>query len=165
MAVAAVIGKILGVVGGIAGGVANMRNELARASQMRFEGQMAQRNAEMARQDQLIRAEQGVQERSALGKEEMAVRGEARASYAAGNVQLDEGTPLEYDIAQAEQYAAAKAKSKDEQALDIHRLKVEEQGLLAEARMKRKAARSMKRSARVGFVGDVLTSIGGQMGK
>ena len=124
---------------------------------------MAERNAELARQDQLIAAEQGAVERSNITKEELSTRGEVKGGFAAGNVQLDEGTPLEFDIALAEQAAAERESSKDDQAIRIQKLETERQGLLASARMQRKAARRTKKSAKLGAVGGVFQAIGGAL--
>jgi hypothetical protein len=165
MAAAAVIGKILGVVGGVASAAGTYRNELARAHQLRFEAYQAANNAELARQDQIIVAESAAQERAAIAKASAQTRGATRTSFAASNVVVDSGSALEVDLQQAEQAAAEQARSRDEEAIAKHRLETERQGLLAESRLKRKASKSAKKSARLGAVGGVLQSVGGVMGR
>jgi hypothetical protein len=157
---AAAVGKILGIVGGVASAVGTYRNELARSQQLRFDAQVTANNAELARQDQMIEAERGAQERAALTKQEQQVRGEGRVGYAAGNIVVDTGTPLEFDIAQAEQFARERETSRDEQALAIQRLETERQSLLAESRLKRRASRSAKRGGAISAVGGFLQSLG-----
>jgi len=165
MAAAAVIGKILGVVGGVLGAAGQYRNELSRAAQLKFESYQATNNAELARQDQVIVAETSAQERAAIAKTSAQTRGSARASFAASNVMVDTGSALEVDIAQAEQAAAEMQRSRDEEAIAKHRLETERQGLLAEARLKRTAAKNVKKSAKISAVGGVLQSVGGAMGR
>lgn len=150
MAAAALIASIIGKGASAAG---TFRSELGAASQLRFDAQQAANNAELARQDQLIAGERGAQERAALSKQEQQVRGAGKASFSAGNVVLDEGTALDFDIAQAQQFAAERERSKDEQALAIQKLETERQGNLAESQLKRRAARKRKRGAGVAAVG------------
>lgn len=163
MAGAMIFGKILGVVGGVAQGYAGLQAGLGEADKLEFDASMARRNAELARQDQLLAAEQGAVERSNITKQELATRGEGRAAYAGGNVRVDEGTPLEFDIAVAEQGAAERERSKDEQAMAVHRLETERRGLLASARMGRRAARRTRHGARLGFAGGLMQTVGGAM--
>ncbi len=102
---AAAFGKILGMVGGMAQSKANLDDQMGAASKFKFDSKMALRNAELARQDQLIAAESGAVDRSNISKGEAVTRGETRSAFAGGNVRVDEGTPLEFDIAVAEQAA------------------------------------------------------------
>lgn len=155
-----VFGKILGMVGGVASATAEYRNQVAQSDKMRFDASMADRNAELARQDQQLAAIAGVIDRTNISKDELTTRGEARTGYASGNVALDGGTPLEFDISVAEKAAMDRERSRDDEAVAISRLKTEEQGLLASARMMRKASKSMKRSARLSFGGNVLSTVG-----
>lgn len=163
MAFAQVFGKILGAVGGIAQTRAGYMDTLGRAGKMKFDASLAERNAEMARQDQVLAKEAGEVERANITKEENVARGEGKTAYAAGNVQVDTGTPLEFDIAVAEQSAAERERSKDDQAVKISRLKTEEQGLLAESRLLRRAARKTRKSGQLGAVGGVFQAVGGAM--
>lgn len=165
MAAGAVIGKILQIVGGVADTVGTFKTQIARAQQLRFEAAQARNNAELAQQDKLIIAEASAQERAAIDKDSAQQRAETRTSYAARNVLVDEGSALDVDIAEAERAAAAKAVSRDQQALALQRKEIERQGLLAESKLKRRAARTAKQSARLGAVGGVLQSIGGAVGK
>ena len=148
--IAQIIGKGVGAVG-------TYRSELGKADQLKFEAAQAANNAELARQDQVLAAETGAQERAALSKQERQVRGEGRASYAAGNVLVDDGTALDFDIAHAQQFAAERARSMDEQRLKQHRLETERQGLLAESRLKRRAASKQKKNAVMSAVGSFLS--------
>lgn len=160
---AAAFGKIFGIVGGILQNKAAFDEKMGAASKFKFDSQMALRNAELARQDQLIAAESGAVDRSNISKGEAVTRGETRSSFAGGNVRVDEGTPLEFDIAVAEQAATERERSKDDEAIKIHKLEIERQGLLAEAKLLRKAAKRTKRSAKTGFTGGVFSSVGGMM--
>ena len=160
---AAIFGKILGVVGGVGQAYAGFQSAMGQADQLRFQSDVSRRNAEMARQDQLIAMEQGAQERADITRTESVTRGEGRAAFAGGNVVVDEGTPLEFDIAVAEQAAARRERSKDEEAMAVHRFETERRGLLAQARMQRRGARSARRGARLGFAGGILQTVGGAM--
>ena len=164
MAFAAVFGKILGVVGGLAQGKAQFNENIARANKFGFDAQVAENNAELARQDQVLAAEAGAVERSNVTKAEQDVRGQGRTEFAAGNVRLDEGTPLEFDVAAAETAAAERERSKDNQAVRIQKLETEKQGLLAEATQLRRAKKRTKKSARLSQGGSILSTIGGAMG-
>lgn len=161
MAGAAIFGKILGIVGGVVSTAGQYQEALGRSEKFEFDSKMAERNAEMARQDQLIAAEQGAVERSNITKQEAVTRGEGRSAYAGGNVRVDEGTPLEFDIAVTEQAATERERSKDDEAIRKHKLEEERKGLLAEARLNKRAAKRTRRSAQLGAVGGALQSIGG----
>ena len=158
MAVAAIIAQIIGRG---AAAIGTYRSELGKAEELRFQAAQAANNAELARQDQMLAAEAGAQERAALSKQEQQVRGAGRAAFAGGNVRVDEGTALDFDIAQAEQFAAERERSRDEQRLKQHRLETERQGLLAESRLKRRAARRQKKGAALSAVGTFASGIGG----
>jgi hypothetical protein len=164
MAAAAVIGKILTVAGGVAGATGNLRSGLSRASELKFEAAQAKNNAELARQDMLLAAESGAIDREDIARESLQERGAARGAFAGGNVAVDTGSALEFDISLAQKAAREREQSKDEQALAIHRLEVERQGLLAEAKLKRRGARTAKKSSQLGFVGGILQSAGGAVG-
>lgn len=163
MAVAAVFGKILQVVGGLAQNRANFEDMLGRADKFKFDASVAERNAELARQDQVLAVEAGKVERANITKSENVTRGEARTEYAAGNVELDTGTPLEYDIAVAEQAATERSRSKDDEMVRVARLETERKGLLSEATMLRRASKRTRNSARMGNYGGALSTIGGAM--
>ncbi len=154
------IGKILQGAGTTLGLYGQYKDRIAEARKQTFDAQVAANNAELAQQDIGIRKEAGRQERVNISKEEQAVRGEARVGTAAGNVAVDEGSALDVDIALAEQSAKERQASKDQQAIDIKRLEVERDTLLAESRLKRKAAKGMKKSARYGYIGGNLAAIG-----
>lgn len=156
-------GAIIGAVGGLAKSRASYMDTLGRASKMKFDASVAERNAELARQDMVLAKEAGEVERANIAKEENVARGEGKTSYAAGNVQVDTGTPMEFDIAVAEQAATEREASKDDQAVKIARLKTEEQGLLAEAQLLRKGARRTRKGGQIGAVGGFLQSVGGSM--
>jgi len=164
MAGAAVFGKILQMVGGTLGAAGQMRNDVARATQLRFESQMDLRNVQLIEQDIGITKEAGAVQRANISKQEQLSRGEARVAFASGNVAVDEGSALDYDIALAEQAAMDRATTKDAERLAVHRLKTEREGLLASAKMKRKAASSQTRNAQLGFAGNMLSVIGGGVG-
>jgi hypothetical protein len=164
MAGGAVLGKILQIVGGLAGTAGQLRSGLSRAQQLRFEGKMALRNAGMVEQDIAIVKEASIVERANIAKEAHQLRGAGRVSFAAGNVAVDEGSALDFDVAAAEQAAAEEQRSRDAEALAVHKLETERQGLLAESQMKRRAFRSAKGSARLGAVGGVLQTVGGAAG-
>lgn len=159
-AAAMIIGKILQGAGTTLSLYGQYKDRLAESHRMAFDAQVAANNAELAKQDITIRKEGGRQERANISKEESGVRSEARTGYAAGNVAVDEGSALDVDIALAEQAARERAASKDQQAIDTKRLQVERDTLLAESRLKRKAAKSIKRSAKMGFIGGNLQAIG-----
>lgn len=163
MAFAQIFGKILQIGGGVAQGTAQYRGTQAQATKFGFDAQVAQNNAELARQDQLIAAEAGQVERSNISKAEQAVRGQGRTAFAAGNVRLDEGTALEFDIAAAEQAAVEREQSKDNEALRKQRLETERQGLLAEAKYLRKARKKTERSGKLQFGGSIASAVGGAM--
>lgn len=163
MAAAAVIGKVLQIVGGMVGTAGQYRNDLAQAQQTRFESLMDIYNANLVGQDKKIVKEAGAQERANISKEELLMRGEGRTAYASGNVAVDEGSALDFDVAAAEQYAAERQASKDMEELAVYKLRNEQLGLLASAQMKRKAYQSQKKSASMGFVGGSLSTIGGAM--
>lgn len=165
MAAAMIIGKILGAVGGTLGAVGQYRSDIAASHQMAFDAQQAANNAELARQDIILRGEAAQVERANIAKGEKIARGEARVGYASGNVQLDTGSALQVEQELAEQSAREKQASREQEALDKQRLETERQGLLAESRLKRKAARSAKKTGQIGMVGGVLSAIGGTMGK
>jgi hypothetical protein len=160
----AVWGKILGIVGGAMQTKAGYDAGMGQASKFEFDAEMAARNAELARQDQLLAKEQGAVERSNISKMEQVTRAEGRTGYAAGNVQVDTGTPLEFDIAVAEQAAAERERSKDDEAVKVSRLETERTGLLAESRLLRKAAKRTRRGARLQGIGGILQTVGGAMG-
>jgi len=162
MAIAAIIAQIIGKG---AAAVGTYRSELGKAEQLKFDAATAANNAELARQDQLIAAETGAQERATLSKQERQVRGAGRAAFAGGNVGVDEGTALDFDIAQAEQFAAERARSRDEERLKKHRLETERQSLLAESRLKRRAARRQKKGAALSAVGGFVGGMGSMFGK
>jgi len=163
MAFAQVFGKILQIGGGVAQSTGSLRQGLAQATQFEFKSQQARNNAELARQDQLLARSAGQVERSNISKEEQLLRGEGKSAYAGGNVRLDEGTPLEFDIAAAEQAAVERERSRDEEALRIQRLETERQGLLAESKLLRKAAKSTRKSAQLQFGGSIASTVGGAM--
>lgn len=164
MAAAAVIGKILQIVGGVVGTAGQFRSDMARAQQLQFEAQMSFRNAQLAKQDIQIAKEAGRVDRSNISKDELQVRGAGRASFASGNVAVDEGSALDFDVAAAEQAAAEREASRDAENLAIQRLQTEKQGLLAEAAMKRRAYKTQKKTARMGMTSGLLSSIGGAVG-
>jgi hypothetical protein len=164
MSGAAIIGKVFQIVGGIGAAQGQFRSEMARAAQMKFESQMDLRNAELVKQDIAIAKEAGVRDRTNLSLQEAQVRGAGRVSFASGNVAVDEGSALDFDIAAAEQAALERERSKDAEELTIHRLRTEKQGLLASAELKRRAAKTQKKSAKLGQAGGILSSIGGGIG-
>jgi len=164
MSGAAVIGKVLQIVGGVVGTAGQFKSDMARASQIRFESQMDLRNAELVRQDIGIAKEAGIVDRANLSKDEAQVRGAGRVSFASGNVAVDEGSALDFDIAAAEQAAAERARSQDAEELEVRRLENERQGLLASAVLKRRAAKTAKKTAQFGAIGGTLSSIGGGIG-
>ena len=164
MAFAQVFGKILGVVGGLAQNRAQFDENIARADKFGFDAQVSENNAELARQDQILAAESGAVERANISKATAEVQGEGRVGYAGGNVRLDEGTPLEFDVAAAELAASERERSKDNQAVRIQKLETERQGLLAEASMLRRAKKRTKSSARMSQAGSVLSTVGGAVG-
>lgn len=160
----AIIGKVLQIVGGVVGTAGQFQSDMARAAQMRFESQMDLRNAELARQDIDIAREAGQVDRANIAKDEAQVRGAGRVAFASGNVAVDEGSALDFDIAAAEQAAAEREASRDAEELAVHRLETERQGLLASAGLKRRAAKTQKRAAKMGAIGGGLSSIGGGIG-
>ena len=164
MAAAAVIGKVLQIVGGVVGAAGQYQSDRARASQMRFESQMDLRNAQLVGQDIGIAREAGAVERANLSKDEHQLRGAARTSFASGNVAVDEGSALDFDIAAAEQAAAERARSEEAEELEVRRLQNEREGLLASSQLKRKAYKTQKKSAKLGAIGGGLSSIGGGVG-
>lgn len=157
---ALIIGKILQGAGTTLGLYGQFKDDIARSRQMKFDAQVAANNAELARQDIVIRTEAGRQERVGISQEEQAVRGEARVGSAAGNVAVDEGSALDVDIALAEQAAKEREASRDQEAIDVKRLEVERDTLLAESRLKRKAAKSIRKGAKMKFIGGNLQAIG-----
>ena len=164
MSFAAVFGKILQVGGSVSSGVGTLEQGRATAAQYEFSAAEDLNNAELAKQDQMIAAEAGAVERQNIAKEAHVQRGAQRTSFAAANVLLDEGTPLELDIMSRQQEARETIQSKEQQALDIHRLETERQGLIASAGMKRKAARVAKKASRQAAGGQMLETVGGMIG-
>ena len=158
------IGKILQGAGTTLGLYGQFKDRIAEARKLSFDAQVAANNAELARQDIDIRQEAGRQERVNISMAEREARGEARTGFAAGNVAVDEGSALDVDIAFAEQAAKERQASKDQEAIDKQRLQTERDTLLAESRLKRRAARSTKKGARLGFIGGNLQAIGQGIG-
>lgn len=157
-------GKILGVVGGIGTTRAGYQQTLGQSQKFKYDSLVAQRNAQLVEQDITLTKQAGKAERADISKEAEQMAGEGRVGYAAGNVQVDTGTPLEYDIAVAEEAARGKTRSKEDEAIRVQRLQNERKGLLEESRYLRKAARKTRRSGQVGAVGGLLQSIGSAMG-
>lgn len=164
MSGAAVFGKVLQIVGGVVGTAGQYQSDRARASQMRFESQMDLRNAQLAKQDIGIAREAAKVERANISKEEHQLRGAARTSFASGNVAVDEGSALDFDIAAAEQAAAERSRSEDAEELEVRRLENERQGLLASSQLKRRAYKTQKKAATMGAIGGGLSAIGGGIG-
>ena len=163
MAGAMVFGRIFSAFGGIMQAKAGFDEGMGQAQRFKFDSIIARRNAEMVKQDMLLAREQGIAERSNISRAEHELRGEGRVGYAAGNVRVDEGTPLEFDISAAEIAASERSRSRDDEAIRLARLETERRGLLAESRMMRSAAQRTRRGARVGAVGGVFSAIGGAM--
>jgi hypothetical protein len=115
----------------------------------------------LVQQDIAIVKEAAKVERANISKDELATRAEGRVSFASGNVAVDEGSALDFDIAAAEQGAAERETSRDIEALEVRKLKNEQMGLLASSQMQRQAYRTQKRSASMGAVGGGLSAIGG----
>jgi len=164
MAFAAVFGKILQIGGGLVKTRAGLQDALGAVGKMKFDADVAERNAELAGQDIVLAGEAGNIDRANISNAENETRGAGRAGFASGNVAVDEGSALEFDIAVAEQAAIERERSKDDQAIAESRLKTEETGLLAEAHLLRRGAKRTKKSAKLGAVGGALQAIGGGMG-
>ena len=162
-AAAMIIGKILKGAGTTMSLYGQYKNDIAAAQKMEFDAQQAANNAELARQDAMLRIEAGQVERANISKQEKQAQADSRVSFAGGNVAVDEGSALDVDIALAEQAAREREAARDQEKLDVQRLKTEEQGLLAESRLKRKAARNARKSAKLGFIGGNLQEIGGSI--
>ena len=165
---ASIFGGILQGAGSTIGRLGTMKQRFGESEKMAFDAGVDDRNAELSRQDQLLRIEGGRMERANIDKDASQSRGQARVGFAAGNVALDEGSALDVDTAFAEQSAREKSASLDQQKVDVTRLKNEELGLIASARLKRKGARGIRKSAKLEFAGGTIGDIGsvfsGQMG-
>jgi len=164
-----IFGGILQGAGSTLGRLGTMKQRFGESEKMQFDADMDRTNAELARQDQLLRIEAGRMQRANIDKETGQQRAEARVGFASGNVALDTGSALDVDTAFAEQAAREKGASADQERVDVTRLKQEELGLLASARLKKKGAKNIRRSARfefgggtVGDIGKTFSSIGGK---
>ena len=162
---ALVIGKILQGAGTSLGLYGQYKQGLAGAKRQAFDSQIAANNAELASQDIDVREAGGREERANIDKAGAVQRGEACVGFAGGNVALDDGSALDVDIAFAEQAARDRRASKDQEAVDVKRLQVEKDSLLAESRLLRKAAKTSRKSAKLGFIGGNLSAIGSSMSK
>ena len=160
---AMVWGKIFGAVGGVLQTKAKYDETMGTAQRFKFDSIIARRNAEMVKQDMLLAKEEGIAERSNITRAEGELRGEGRAGYAGGNIRVDEGTALEFDISAAEMAARERSRSRDDEAVRMAQLETERRGLLAESRFMRDAAGRTRRGGRVGAVGGVLSAVGGAM--
>ena len=157
-------GQAVGAFGKILGSIASTRQELGRAGQLRYGAGQAQINAALAQQDMENMAIAGTEERSALSAQEQQVIGAGRAAFAGGNVAVGEGTPLEFEMAQAEQFAAEKSRSRREQSIGIGRLDLERRSLLSSANMQRRASRSTRTGAYIGQVAGLADAGAGALG-
>lgn len=160
----AVFGKILGAVGGLLGTAGNVRSIGGQASQLRFDASQDINSAELAGQDIDLQNIQGQQERSAISQNEILTRGTAKAQFADANVVVDTGSALDFDVAVAKQAASERAQSRDAEAVRVHRLRTEQSGLLAGAKLKYGAAEDKKKEAQLSAVGGVLQAVGGAFG-
>ena len=155
---------------GIGGGLsahAGMEASQAEQSKLRFESLVALNNAQLAERDIALTQEEAdvSKQETALDIEEL--RGQARTSFASGNVLLDEGSAARFDQAALEESKRQQAAIQQQADIEKARFGQERQSLIAEAGQLRKAAKTRKRTGRLAATAQLFgtaSSVAGQAG-
>lgn len=151
----------LSLLGGVAlqaaGGLmsANAKRQAANFNAAVMETNAAYLGYQIADQARLGRAE-----RQAVASAASRTRGQGRSSFAAGGVRLDTGTALDWEQSLAWSTEQDMATSRENQAQREWALGVEQQTLLAQAKLTRQQGKAQQQAALIGTAGSVLGGLG-----
>lgn len=162
---ATAVSAVLGVVGGGLQGYGVYKQASLESEDLEFQADQAAVNAELAAQDIKTTQEAAAIEQENIGITSAAARGAGRTGFAAGNVTVDTGTALEWDVEQAQLSAREQALTQDAADIAAQKLEVERQSFLSTSRFKRRQAEDVKKAGKLSAFGTLLGSAGGTVGK
>jgi len=159
-----IVGSVMGGLGQIGGNYTQMGGAQAAAAQTEYDAGVDENNAKLARDRGRIAAESGEAQKTNVDIETQQALGTGRVGFAGGNVMLDTGSALDWDVNVAQAAALKKVGINDATAVEQWKAKMESQSLLASAFNKREAARNIRSAANVGFWSGNIGALGGMIG-
>jgi hypothetical protein len=154
----------MGGLGQIGGNYTQMGDAQAAAAQTEYDAGVDENNAKLARDRGRIAVEAGEAQKTNVDIETQQALGTGRVGFAGGNVMLDTGSALDWDVNVAQAAALKKVGIDDATAVEQWKAQMESKSLLASAFNKREAARNIRSAANVNFWSGHIGAIGGMFG-
>jgi len=159
-----IVGSVLGGIGQAGGNFSNLAGAQAQANQVEYEAGVDENNAKLARDRGRIAVESGEAQKTQVDIETQQALGTGRVGFAGGNVMLDTGSALDWDVNVAQAAALKKVGIDDATAVEQWKARMESKSLLASSFNKREAARNIRDASQVNFWSGVFGTAGSMLG-
>jgi hypothetical protein len=159
-----IVGSVMGGLGQIGGNYAQMGAAQGAAAQTEYDAGVDENNAKLARDKGRAAAETGEAAKTNVDIETQQALGTGRVGFAGGNVMLDTGSALDWEVNTVQAGALKKSGINDATAQAQWQSSLDSKSLLASAFNKREAARNIRDASKMNFWSGVVGTAGSMLG-